>query len=131
MTQARTKDGKFAKKEEYNPDHEPATKGFVKCLLRKTRDHTHEQNSTIGWCASGALIGGGYIIGSWFLSVLTRGQYVLGIEHAIIGTAAFVWFMVAADLHQLGEFETQYISQREPKVLNAYNPPCADKEKCE
>jgi len=24
-----------------NPDCEPATKGYVKCLLRKTRDHSH------------------------------------------------------------------------------------------
>jgi hypothetical protein len=41
MTQARRKDGKFCGKAEENPDHEPATKGYVKCLLRKTRDHTH------------------------------------------------------------------------------------------
>lgn len=35
--------GKFSKKND-NPDCDPATKGYVKCLLRKTWYHNHEQH---------------------------------------------------------------------------------------
>jgi hypothetical protein len=53
---ARNEKGKFTK----NPDEEVATKGYVKCLIRKTRDHTHRNNVTIGY--TGWLTACGFLI---------------------------------------------------------------------
>ena len=41
VEQKRDASGKFAKKKPENPDCEPATKGYVKCVARKTMKHTH------------------------------------------------------------------------------------------
>ncbi len=46
------------RKQPENPDCEPATKGYVKCLMRKSLAHSHAQNVTFGVIASALVIGG-------------------------------------------------------------------------
>lgn len=127
-SQARTKDGKFAKKEEYNPDHDPATKGYVKCLLRKTRDHTHEQTANGDWCVLGAGMCWFYVIMSWFLSVVTMGKFVLGMEHAFGFMTALTLSIVALEFIDTGSSNTGSPDPSEPKCIREYTPPsCSER----
>jgi hypothetical protein len=127
MTQPRSKDGKFAKKEEYNPDHDPATKGYVKCLLRKTRDHTHVQVRAGNWvdvCA----------IGGWTtLALVYVLQHTGSAPFPAEWWAAIAMFSVACTAMAIDKCEdenenTGSPDPSEPKCIREYKAPsCSER----
>jgi hypothetical protein len=121
MTRARTKDGKFAKKVD-NPDCDPATKGYVKCLLRKTRDHTHQQMGGGNWIDLCAICG-------WF----TLAMVVVFINASRTSPfpeewwAAITMFSIACTAMAVDKYETTYTGSpdpKEPACIKAYDPQC-------
>ena len=103
-----------------NPDCEPATKGYVKCLIRKTRDHTHGHD--ICWGATFLGMVGGF---AFFLFVLLSGNK----EAADTMLFPDLFFTLACalatlDLHITNNTNTTYgIEESEPEILKKYIPP--------
>ena len=130
MTEPKRKAGRPRKVvEEVNPDCEPATKGYVKCLLRKTRDHSHEQRVTeSGCCTLVSAICWVYISLSWLWMCVSRGAYQWGTVHTVVFTIAVVCAILTLD--RLGDnvVHTCCITQKEPEVIQ---PHCKKKKDCE
>ena len=103
--------------ESINPDCEQATKGYVKALIRSTRDHTHEQMVDLGVCGSTAAIGWGATLGMWLLTLLSRGQYQLGNVFWFALTVATVCSIMFLELNEIGCSNTQRVTQSVPLQL--------------
>jgi len=124
-----------------NPGCEPATKAYVKCLLRKVLPHSHKQD--IKFSASGI---GAFVM--WFVAILTT----LGLGTSDGGGfLPFGWYpptgyclavaaalsCVAIDLGMSGEERTWgYIYDLENtekiKAIQKWEPPvCKNKDDCE
>jgi len=111
-----------------NPDCEPATKGYVKSLIRKTRDHTH-RGEWDGLLTTMALCGGWlitFILGAFIMSGSSSVQE-LGNKWFI----PFFLFSIAISC-MFVEFMNLYykeIEEATPKELQKYTPP--RKDECE
>lgn len=108
-----------------NPDCEPATKGYVKELIRKTRNHTHISR----WEASPTIIA---LFGGCFFSVVfgaccfstsdtlknAGNQYFIPVLlFTIVITCVFYEFM---------DFNVEEIKEPLPSELQKYTPPRKD-----
>jgi hypothetical protein len=114
-----------------NPDCEPATKGFVKCLMRETRQHTHH-GYWDGLFTSMSMIGG------WFVSILL-GASCFSINKTLqsLGTQYFVpvlLFSIAMTCMycELMSLEYTGVEGTTPTELQKYTPPAREKkDECE
>ena len=134
----RDKNGKFAAKQKppENPDCEPATKGYVKCLIRKTKDHNHPQDSKYFFTGVTAIIG-------WFcvfLSIFPPTPPSLLSAVAVQNQSAMIAFSAACtvfciDMIRMDDETTGVNSDpigRIYRLLKKYERPvCKDKEVCE
>lgn len=66
--------------EEVNSDCEPASKGYVKCLLRKTRDHTHRGFPLYTIMFSGAIFAIGVGTFNWTIVAMGLLGLVIGFD---------------------------------------------------
>jgi len=80
-----------------------------------------------GWCAVLAILMITYVAGAWFLSIITMGRFVLGLEHAFAFTAGIVCLAVALDQERIGCMQTDGVTQKEPKEIREFQV----KNKCE
>ena len=71
------------KKEEKNPDCEPATKGYVKCLLRKTWNHTHEPYGDCRLLEASTIFG-------WVITVCAFRHFLLYHVSGLFGSSSSV-----------------------------------------
>jgi hypothetical protein len=114
-----------------NPDCEPATKGYVKCLMRKTRNHTHYGRwdgnfTTLAMC------------GGWFSSLLF-GACCFSIDKALqnIGNQYFIpvlLFSIAMTCMYCEFMKLEYtnVEGLTPPELKKYTPPtCEKKDECD
>ena len=119
--QQRDKDGKFARKKLANPDCEPASKGLVKCWMRKMADDT-------GNAASGALV-----------KTAVFWEIVFGVSICINIVFPEIEWMYAATIIAfilfIQNFVTAYMAFTDVsdlEYLQKYQPPvCKEKEECE
>jgi hypothetical protein len=134
---AETKRGRGRPKKERvieNPDCEPATKGFVKCLMRKyDGKHTHEQTS--GGFALFLL--SGMFVAAWLALVTIRPGVIDPVYIWMAGLFAVVTAVAAYELESVGGYRTAPptgMFERDPKYLQAYEAPkveCEPKKECE
>lgn len=120
MTQARTKDRKFGGKEEENPDTEPATKGYVKCLLRKTREHTHPQRIRYGASALGLCLGCAILVFAIIVKDTTTFD-ALGSWIPAITMFSIACGLICVDNNGSDE-ATTYYSKQNPKCIKKFKP---------
>jgi len=114
--------------EPQNPDMKLATRGYVKCLLRKTRNHQHMLD----------LIGGCW----WFLGLVFGWMFTIVIAVVGPGLVASTWFpaLVAfalvctigfTECYQMDSEWTAGIKSDEPAEIKKWEPPkCENKEDC-
>jgi hypothetical protein len=111
-----------------NPDCKPATRGYVKELMRKTREHTHEFTGEPFFTGFGALIGFVATIG-FALGMGTTPNFVAWGWYPPVGPsiaftlACFMFFLDNVEISVKG------ISEPTPKELYRYTPP--RKDECE
>lgn len=108
-----------------NPDCEPATKGYVKDLMRKTREHTH---ITTG---DGSPIIMLVIFGWLFTTAFGISALSENIEACEIGNKYFVPFLlfsiaVSCILYEIIKIESKEIREPTPRELYRYTPPRSD-----
>ena len=121
------------KKEEKNPDCEPATKGYVKCLLRKTWYHKHRLTGSgwlllisvmFGWIFT---IGFGSVLVSpsdFNLQVTTAQQWF---PSTLLFSLATTVFLIEAVL-----LEVEGRKEEMPTEIQKYSHPvCEKKDECE
>ncbi len=111
-----------------NPDCDPATKGYVKDLMRKTREHTH---ITTG---DGSPIITLVIFGWLFTTAFGISALSKNIEACEIGNKYFVPFLlfsiaVSCILYEIMKIESKEIREPTPRELYRYIPP--RKDECE
>lgn len=128
MTQKRDANGKFAKKKPKNPDCEPATKGYVKCVARNVIQHDGYQyyyNESGHW--QGVLSGACSIIliFAWALAMDAKTEPIAA---WVIGMSAILCAIMAIEAHCMPKI---YAEEREHKSLEKYEPPCDPKRGCE
>lgn len=112
---------------EKNPDCEPATKGYVKSLLRKTRDHTH-RSETDGLPIMLSTIGG------WFFTVICGACIVsnngISREFGDKYFVPFLLFSIALTIifYELGKIDICEVKENYnvPIELQKYTPPHRD-----
>ena len=112
-----------------NPDCEPATKEYVKCLMRKTREHTH----TIYW--NGVPTGLGALCG-WFLLMfclmdkITSDGHLFANQYA--GLILVFTIIMSCVFYEFTTLRSEGIENFLPSDLKKYTPPaCEKKEECE
>ncbi|MFA5247917.1 MAG: hypothetical protein WCX79_00590 [Candidatus Paceibacterota bacterium] len=114
-----------------NPDCEPATKGFVKCLMRKTRNHTHIIRwegtpislSLLGGCIASIILGAGCLSVNETARNIGNQYFVPVFLFTIVVTCIFCEFM---------NFEVEEIKECVPPELQKYTPPtCEKKDECD
>jgi TM2 domain-containing membrane protein YozV len=114
-----------------NPDCEPATKGYVKCLMRKTREHTHNCQ----WDGSPTFL---LMFAGWFGSVIL-GASCISIDKGMqnIGNQYFVpvvlfTILITCLFYEFMKLEIVEINRSLPSDLKRYTPPtCEKKDECE
>ena len=112
-----------------NPDCDPATKGYVKCLLRKTREHTHVLRF------SGLPSGLGLIMGVGLSCVCimdrfsnTHGTFFNQYAGLIFTFTAIMGCM----FYEFINLKSEEVETPLPTELKRYTPPtCEKKEECE
>jgi hypothetical protein len=117
----------FKEKDEIpkNPDCEPATKGYVKSLIRKTREHTHHSRCdgsiTVITLCGGWLIT--FILGVFIMSGSSSAQE-LGNKWFI----PFFLFSIAmtCTFCEFSALEVEEIKESTPTELYRYTPPRRD-----
>jgi len=131
-TKRRDASGKFAKK---NPDCEPATKGYVKCVARNMLDikHSHEISTKDNLNISlGAL--------TMLSSVASAASYIIASVNNIHDIATLMapifWMSMiifAACLLATEHTDTKIssVSNCVPDYLKKYEPPCEPKRGCD
>lgn len=104
-----------------NPDCDPVTKGYVKCLMRKTYNHRHESYSRFPIVVAAAAVG--------FLA-LFPGVPSEWVPSFVVG--AIVCTVVAVD-SLLCDRETTYPRDGRFELLQEYKEPevCKKKDVCE
>jgi hypothetical protein len=119
-----------ASKSEKNPDCEPATKGYVKSLIGKTRDHDHTHIST--WDGTPTLLAmfsgclGSTLLGASCISVSETARN-LGNQYFVpVLLFTIVMFCV---FYEFRNFEIEEIKTPLPSELQKYTPP--RKDECE
>ena len=109
-----------------NPDCEPATKGYVKDLIRNTREHTHK--STI----SGFAMVVGLTLG-WGATFITGIECLKNLsEHGMLWLGMFSLFSIAITIAFIEFWNFDVSSIKEyvtPKELQKYTP--LRKDECE
>ena len=109
-----------------NPDREPATKGYVKCLIRNTREHTHRYNDYPLLSSLG--LGIGWMVAIIILVAQSRsGLNSLGavIAFALACTITFLDGIYKNDSTEGVRESTN------PKIIQKYNPPpCKQSDDC-
>jgi hypothetical protein len=137
MTEAKRGRGRPKKEDKVeNPDCEPATKGFVKCLMRKyDNGHTHEQRSG-GWpmlCLSVLFLAVLFVCGVTPNPSMGANQplytWVFGLLAVVSGVAAY-------EVAAIGEDRTTVPNNKmwsdHPDYIRKYEPPkCEPKKGCE
>ena len=122
-----------AKKEEKNPDCEPATKGYVKCLLRKTYDHKHHLDG------SGLLLLASVAFGWMFTIVFGSVLVSPSSSFNVSITTAQQWFpptflfslAVTVFLIEVALLEVEGRKKEMPTEILKYSPPvCEKKDDC-
>lgn len=137
------------KKEDKNPDCDPATKGYVKCQIRKlisVSGHSHEYKNDLGGAiGTVSLVSGffSFIFGMFLsfptvqLSELSNAEYLQSQEigHCVLTFSAVMWVIFAAVFisthHDYTENNT--ITDEENDVIpefQKYEPPCEKKDNC-
>jgi hypothetical protein len=107
---ARNEKGKFTK----NPDEEVATKGYVKCLIRKTRDHTHA-NSATGACTCAIMISGVIL-----MAVVCLWSCI--VEHSIISVEAWVTLFAATGICTAVTVDIMYMNSESTQGVDGVEP---------
>jgi hypothetical protein len=119
-----------------NPDCEPATRGYVKCLLRKNLEHKHEQNTSgdlsivvaaFGWVATTL---------AWSLSCLSNVSpsllTVLDAWSVPLSLFSVAMTVVAFDMGYIGVSLTTSVEGECPKEIQKWQlPTCEKKKDCE
>lgn len=124
---SRDTNGKFAKKPE-NPDCEPATKGYVKCIARTViSKHKHYQSSSR---KDGTEIGFLLFAAVWLFSGLFSLNAALPTHYFeqiswLSGFAAIIMVFVNIDVSGIGSNYT-HNGESDIKAIQKYEPP-----KCE
>jgi hypothetical protein len=115
-----------------NPDLEPATKGYVKCVARKTTDHEH----SVTYPTVGLFIGSAGLMCAWFWMATLHESTLCWITG--IGALMMFWIGVCFDFSDGTMTETSNLDggahtpYRYPDYLQKYiPPPCEKKEDCE
>lgn len=111
-----------------NPDCEPATKGYVKCMIRTTRDHTHGQDIKSGSVIFGVIFGTAI-----FLIAIFSGDKELYATFTIPSALftlglSLVWWDLA---RTSDDYTTERISESEPECLKKYIAPEEIQRICE
>jgi hypothetical protein len=124
----------FKKKEEKNPDCEPATRKYVKCLLRKYTQHKHEPCGF--WLASiiGAVIGWLFTFAVYTVSAYPKDLYSTSVANTWL--IPLFLFSVACtiftyEIHYIATTNTTSDTTTHPE-LDEYTPPtCEKKDECD
>jgi len=116
-----------------NPDCEPATKGYVKCLMRKIHTHYHGQNISCVFTLSGAACG-------WFITLMACFGFGTSATASPFGFYPPVGYgLILSIVLTLVGLDLCYsnnacVSTEEdiPSVIKKYTPPtCEKKDECE
>jgi hypothetical protein len=138
MTEEKKRGRGRPKKEEKveNPDCEPATKGFVKCLMRKyDNGHTHKQRG-----GGLAMIALALLFGVVWLACVTMPNPSMGANQPLyawmFGSLAAVSVVAAYEIASIGEGRTTEPNNTmwctHPEYIRKYEPPtCEPKKECE
>ena len=127
---SRNKKGQFAKQKE-NPDCEMATRGYVKCLIRRTQGHRHYNDIYMPCLTALAIIGfftAAFSIIAVFSS--THSPIVIFFQQNAVAFILFKIGVVAAATDGAttdGEHTTYDIDREYNDDLAEYKPP---KDKC-
>lgn len=117
-----------------NPDCEPATKGYVKCLIRRTAQHTHEMRGDCLFTLAFAIL-------TWITTftmylctfsinpdtVRVANQWMIPIFLvSVLSTTVVIDAFRTSDLHTCSNYDnTNY------KIVGKYKPPECTKHDCE
>ena len=113
-----------------NPDCEPATKGYVKCLCRKISEHRHPQNA-FPFLAIGATAISSIVI---ILELITPATNSFSeCEWYSMCTILIVGIIMAIDTIGFISLErTGKPTEYNANIIKRYEPPvCKDKSECE
>ena len=111
-----------------NPDCEPATKGYVKCIARKTLKHQHKKDSCYGITLLGALVGWFWLLGN---AMVIPTRQLTETHFYILLAATTVLTLLSIDLVR-AEDDCTFTPDTEFPVIQKYEPPtCEKKEECE
>ncbi len=130
--QVRDDSGKFTKKVKIlkkpkNPDCEPATKGYVKCIARKgicSSVHRHEESNSL----------------SMILGIFSTIMFILAMfagypsDHAKWGPVIIIFAIIGIScaLSLILDNNTEYVRLASPDEIKEYEPPtCTEKNECE
>lgn len=113
---------------EKNPDCEPATKGYVKSLLRKTREHTHHYANFPFFSLLGT-IGGFFITFAFAMGLGTTTSFVAWGWYPPVGPS--IAFTLSCLVLFLNNFDAVIggVYKPYPDELQKYTPP--RKDECE
>ncbi len=120
----------FKNKEEKNPDCETATKGYVKCLMRKTRQHTHDST----WDGKITLL---LMMAGWLTTtILGVCCFSLNKNSQNFGNQYFVSMLLFSIVmtciyHEFMNVNIKGINESTPSELEKYTAPtCEKKDEC-
>lgn len=135
MTEAKRGRGRPKKVvEPINPDYEPATKGFVKCIARKLNAHKHTMdfNSILSYHVYSNLFL--FVISACVakMAVDTHDVLLIVVSLLCAGAAIVILCAAANEYVEQSTSDTKNYSGEINKAIQKYEPPtCEPKKECE